>query len=108
VLRTARSPTRRERAVLLLLAIATLVVLCRTALLPRLAFAQQAAADRARVASELGTLGFDKIRNAKTHFATGKRHLAFAPLDVDDDGDDDGDDDCLGVDSSLEDRKSVV
>jgi len=78
-----------------------LVVLCRTALLPRLAFAQQAAVDRARIARDVGSVAFDKIKHGKTHFASGKRHLAFAPLDVDDDGDDDGDDDCLGVDPDL-------
>lgn len=92
---------RRARAVLALLMVAMLVVLCRTALLPRLAFAQQAAADRARIARDVGAIAFDKIKHGKTHFSSGKRHLAFAPLDVDDDGDDDGDDDCLTIDADL-------
>jgi len=82
-----------------LLGLALVVVLSRTAILPRLVFAQRAAVERA-VALRERNIGRDKIRHAKTHVTTGKsRHLA--PLDVDDDGDDDGDDDCLATDETL-------
>lgn len=97
--RARRAARRHVRYAIVLLAVALVAVVARTALLPRLAFAQHAALERA-VVERTRAYGFrDKIRHSKAHVSGGKgRHLAFAPLDSDDDGDDDGDDDCLAVD----------
>ena len=91
--------SKRLRWATVLFGLALVVVLSRTAILPRLVFAQRAANERA-VALRERSVGHDKIRHAKNHVTTGKsRHLA--PLDVDDDGDDDGDDDCLTIDETI-------
>jgi hypothetical protein len=85
---------RKLRCATLVLVVGLMVVFGRTALLTRLFLAERAAADRAAIGPSAH--GHDVIRHGRKHLAQNKvRRLAFAPLEVDDDGDDDGDDDCL-------------
>ena len=98
--RACTLPNRPLRWASLLLGFAIVVVTCRTAILPRVAFAQRAEAERWLSVCER-VVGLDRIKNGKAHLQAGKaRHLAFAPMDVDDDADDDGDDDCLAMDDA--------